>query len=124
VESFILILHVLVAIGMTGLILLQQGKGAEMGASFGAGSSQTVFGSAGSAGFMVKFTAVLTAIFFVTSLTLAIYAKKNAQTYGVIPEAPVTAPKGDVPAASAAQQQAPAAPVAPANPDSPVAPTK
>ena len=50
-ETFILVLHVLIAIAMTGLILLQQGKGAEMGASFGAGASQTVFGSAGSAGF-------------------------------------------------------------------------
>lgn len=122
-ESFILIMHVLVAIAMTALILLQQGKGAEMGASFGAGSSQTVFGSAGSAGFLVKLTAVLTAIFFVTSLTLAIYARKNAQTYGVIPGEEVTVPAGDVPAASAAQKTAPVAP-APANSDIPVAPAK
>ena len=68
-ENFILVVHVLIAIAMTGFILLQQGKGAEMGASFGAGSSQTVFGSAGSAGFLTKATAVLALIFFATSIT-------------------------------------------------------
>lgn len=121
-ESFILIIHVLVAVAMVGLILLQQGKGAEMGASFGAGASQTVFGAAGSAGFLIKMTAVLAAIFFATSLTLAIYAKKNAQTYGLIPGAEEVVPAGDVPAAPAGQVPAPAAPAA--NPDVPVAPAE
>lgn len=117
-ETLILVVHVAVAIVMVGLVLLQQGKGAEMGASFGAGSSQTVFGAAGAAGFLVKLTAVLAAVFFVTSLTLAIYARKNATTHGRIPDAPAVqvpaAPVGDVPAAPAA----PAAgdvPVTPAN---------
>lgn len=121
-ESFILIIHVLVAVAMVGLILLQQGKGAEMGASFGAGASQTVFGAAGSAGFLIKMTAVLAAIFFVTSLTLAIYAKKNAQTYGLIPGVEEVVPAGDVPATPAGQVPAPAAPAA--NPDVPVAPAE
>ena len=67
-ESLILILHVLVAAAMIGLILLQQGKGAEMGASFGAGASQTVFGAAGSAGFLTKLTAALAAVFWRTSV--------------------------------------------------------
>lgn len=118
-ESFVLIVHVLVAVAIVGLILIQQGKGADMGASFGAGSSQTVFGSAGSAGFLVKLTAGLTAIFFVTSLTLAIYAKKNAATYGVIPDAEIAAPAGDVPAAAADKVTLPAdldVPAAPAEP--------
>lgn len=119
-ESFILIVHVLIAIAMIGLILLQQGKGAEMGASFGAGASQTVFGSAGSAGFMIKFTAVLAAIFFATSLGLAVYAKKNAQVYGLIPVVEEVVPAGDVPAAPAGQQAGPAA----GNADVPVAPAE
>lgn len=100
-EGVVLVLHVLVAIAMTGLILLQQGKGAEMGASFGAGASQTVFGAAGSAGFLTKATAVLAAVFFVTSLGLAVYARKNVEGYGVIPEVPAAAeiprPAGDLP---------------------------
>lgn len=120
-ETFILVLHVLIAIAMTGLILLQQGKGAEMGASFGAGASQTVFGSAGSAGFLTKATATLALIFFVTSIALAIIAKKQVEQAGVplIPGLPAEAPakpaSADVPAAAASQpvEAAPApAPVA------------
>ncbi len=61
---------------MVGLILLQHGKGADAGASFGSGASGTVFGAAGSANFLTRATAVLTAIFFVTSLLLAIQARK------------------------------------------------
>lgn len=120
-ESIILVLHVLVALAMIGLILLQQGKGAEMGASFGAGASQTVFGAAGAVGFLTKLTAVLALIFFVTSLGLAIYAKKHAQSYGVVPMVPavdVQKPAAsDVPAAPAQAAQPAAAgdvPVAPA----------
>ena len=79
-ESVVLVLHVLVAVAMIGLILLQQGKGAEMGASFGAGASQTVFGAAGSVGFLTKVTATLAAIFFVTSLALAVFARKAVQS--------------------------------------------
>ncbi|HET8730035.1 MAG TPA: preprotein translocase subunit SecG [Moraxellaceae bacterium] len=106
-ESVVLVLHVLVAVAMTGLILLQQGKGAEMGASFGAGASQTVFGAAGSVGFLTKVTAVLAAIFFMTSLGLAVYARKAVQS--PLPVAPVAtqpaAPASEVPAAPS---QAPA----------------
>lgn len=78
-ETLVLVLHILVALGMIALILLQQGKGAEAGASFGAGASNTVFGASGSANFLTKSTAILTTIFFMTSLTLAIFAKHNAQ---------------------------------------------
>lgn len=113
-ESFVLVVHVLVAVAMTGLILLQQGKGAEMGASFGAGSSQTVFGAAGSVGFLTKMTGVLAAIFFMTSLGLAIYARQSVESalpvlpaaaleqVGDLPTAPAAAPAaGDMPAAPA-----------------------
>lgn len=121
-ESLILILHVLVAVAMIGLILLQQGKGAEMGASFGAGSSQTVFGAAGSAGFLTRFTAVLAAIFFVTSLGLAVYARQHARSFGAIPEIQAeekkAAPVGDVPVAPAG------APAAAGTTDIPAAPAR
>lgn len=78
VEQIILIVHVLAAIGIIALILIQQGKGADAGASFGAGASQTVFGSSGSGNFLTKSTAALAALFFVTSFGLAIIAKDKA----------------------------------------------
>src|SRR5437773_961310 len=73
-EQFILIIHVLAAIGLIVFILLQQGKGAEAGASFGSGASQTFFGSQGSGNFLTRITAILVAVFFVTSLTLGYLA--------------------------------------------------
>lgn len=74
-EQLIVIVHILAAIAVVGLILLQQGKGAEMGASFGSGASQTVLGVQGSGNFLTHATAILTTIFFITSLSLAYYAK-------------------------------------------------
>lgn len=117
-ESLILVVHVLVAVLMITLILFQQGKGAEMGASFGAGSSQTVFGAAGSVGAMTKVTAVLAAVFFATSVGLAVFARQHVKTYGVVPEIQAEAQKeaGDipvapvVPAATGAGSDIPAAP--------------
>lgn len=79
VETGILLVHVAVAVALVVLVLLQQGKGADAGAAFGGGSSQTVFGSSGGVGFMVKLTAVLAALFFVTSFALAMYAKQRAE---------------------------------------------
>ncbi len=76
-EQFILILHFLVAIALIALVLIQQGKGAEAGASFGAGASQTVFGSGGGWNFFSKSTAILATIFFVTSVSLAVIAKNK-----------------------------------------------
>ncbi len=76
-EKFILIFHFLVAVALIGLILMQQGKGAEAGASFGAGASQTVFGSGGGWNFFSKMTALLATIFFVTSVSLAVTAKNK-----------------------------------------------
>ena len=66
------------ALATIALVLLQQGKGADAGASFGGGASQTVFGSIGAGGFLVKLTAGLGAIFFATSLSLAVVAKQKA----------------------------------------------
>lgn len=81
-EQIILIVHVLVAIAIIGLILLQQGKGADMGASFGAGASQTLFGSGGSGNALTKGTAILATLFFVTSFGLALVAKNSALSSG------------------------------------------
>ena len=77
-QTVIIVIHVIVAIAIICLVLLQQGKGADAGASFGAGASQTVFGSSGSGNFLVQTTTVLATIFFVTSLSLAIFAKNQA----------------------------------------------
>ncbi|EBW4020766.1 preprotein translocase subunit SecG [Salmonella enterica subsp. enterica serovar Larochelle] len=66
----LLVVFLIVAIGLVGLIMLQQGKGADMGASFGAGASATLFGSSGSGNFMTRMTAVLATLFFIISLVL------------------------------------------------------
>lgn len=93
-ETLVLVIHILVALGMTGLILVQQGKGADAGATFGGGGAATVFGAAGSANFLTRSTAILTAIFFLTSLGLAIIAKKQAAELLSLPtaQAPITQP--------------------------------
>ncbi|ENU31591.1 preprotein translocase subunit SecG [Acinetobacter sp. 2JN-4] len=75
--SFILVVHIILAILIIALVLVQQGKGAEAGASFGGGGAATVFGASGAGNFLTRLTAVFTAIFFVTSLTLAVLAKKH-----------------------------------------------
>ncbi len=78
VERLIIVVHVLLAVGIIGFILIQRGKGADAGASFGAGASQTVFGSQGSANFLSRTTAVLATGFFLTSFALAYVAKEKA----------------------------------------------
>ena len=79
IEQVILILHVLAAITIVALVLLQQGKGADAGASFGGGSSQTVFGVQGSGNALTQWTSVLVAGFFVSSLALAYFAKEQSR---------------------------------------------
>src|SRR5690625_5508224 len=78
-QNIILLVHVLTALAIIGLILLQQGKGAVAGASFGGGASQTVFGSQGSSGFFTLATAILAVVFFATSFGLAIIAKHEVR---------------------------------------------
>lgn len=78
-ETVVVVLHLIGAIGIVALVLLQQGKGADAGASFGAGASATVFGSQGSSTFLSKFTGILAAAFFITSLGLAFFAKEKAE---------------------------------------------
>jgi preprotein translocase subunit SecG len=80
-------IHVIAALGIVGLVLLQHGKGADMGAAFGSGASGSLFGASGSANFLSRFTAVLAVIFFVTSLSLtyiATHRTAGATTGGVM----------------------------------------
>src|SRR5438067_1358384 len=109
--TIILVLHVLAAGGIITLVLLQHGKGADMGAAFGSGSAGSLFGSAGAANFLSRSTAVLAAVFFVTSLGLT-YFNAPSKSSSVIQqiEAPPAQPgKADVkPAAPAPSAPAPA----------------
>ncbi len=79
-EFLVWIVHILVALGVVGLVLLQHGKGADMGAAFGSGSSGSLFGASGSANFMSRSTAVLATLFFITSLGLTYF---SGQKHGV-----------------------------------------
>ena len=92
------VVHVLAALGLIGLILIQHGKGADAGASFGGGGSQTVFGSAGSANFLTRSTAVLAVVFFITSLGLAWMARQEVSGGGSILPALESVDEQDVPA--------------------------
>jgi len=83
-EILILIVHVLVGVGVIGLVLLQHGKGADMGAAFGSGSAGSLFGASGSANFLSRTTAILATIFFVTSLGLTYLGSKHSKPQGVI----------------------------------------
>lgn len=85
-EKLVLIIHSLAALAIIGLILLQQGKGAAAGASFGGGASQTVFGSEGSGNFFTRATWIIATVFFCTSFGLAIIAKNHSKvaTQGLV----------------------------------------
>jgi preprotein translocase subunit SecG len=104
-QTLLLVLHLLVAAGICGFVLLQHGKGADMGAAFGSGSSGTIFGAAGSANFLSRTTAILAAIFFATSLGLTWFATTQGAPKGVMQQGIVEkmAPKSsEVPAAPGA----------------------
>jgi preprotein translocase subunit SecG len=106
--STILVVHVLAAIAVCGFVLLQHGKGADMGAAFGGGSSGSVFGSAGSANFLSRSTAVLATIFFLTSVGLTYLGSQRGAPQGVM-ERVLPAKPSDVPAPKASDVPAPAA---------------
>ena len=82
--SLVLTIHILVALAIIGLVLMQHGKGADMGAAFGSGASGSLFGASGSANFLSRTTGVLAAVFFVTSLTLAYVASSKPKTSGSV----------------------------------------
>jgi preprotein translocase subunit SecG len=83
---FLLIVHVMAAIAIIALVLLQHGKGADAGAAFGGGASGTVFGAKGSASFLTRLTAGLATIFFITSLALAYFGKNQVKPKGSLME--------------------------------------
>ena len=111
----VLILHVVVSFALILIVLLQTGKGAEMGAGFGGGSNQTIFGSRGAATFLSKVTTGAAVIFMLTSLSLAYLTSQR--TGSVIREtapaaAPASAPVGSAPVAPGAPPAVPEAPAA------------
>ncbi|HSH71524.1 MAG TPA: preprotein translocase subunit SecG [Methylophilaceae bacterium] len=83
-ETIVTVIHVLAAAGVIGLVLLQHGKGADMGAAFGSGASGSLFGVSGSSNFMSRATAVFVAIFFTTSMSLAYLSSHRADHSSVI----------------------------------------
>jgi preprotein translocase subunit SecG len=122
-RGFILAVHVLLALMIIGLVLLQRGKGAEAGAGFGSGASGTVFGARGTSTLFSKLTAVFAALFFVTSLSLAYLGTRSSGEPTSVLERSVLAAPAKTPAAPAPTAPAPAtpAPEAPA-PQAPATP--
>lgn len=85
-ETIVLVIHVLAALAIIGLVLIQHGKGADMGSGFGSGASATVFGSGGAGNFLTRATTSIAIIFFLTSFGLAFFAKaksESARTVGI-----------------------------------------
>lgn len=115
--EFFHVLHIFIALGLVGLILIQHGKGADAGAAFGSGASSTVFGSQGSGSFLTRSTAILAVIFFVTNLVLAYLSSQVAEPESVIQEvtepAPLSLPT-EIPVLPEAGNEVPTIPVVPA----------
>jgi preprotein translocase subunit SecG len=95
-ENLVTVIHIIAAAGVIGLVLLQHGKGADMGAAFGSGASGSLFGVSGSSNFMSKATAVCVAVFFATSLTLAYMASHRSGNGSVIKATQVLEVKSDM----------------------------
>ncbi len=105
--KIVLVIQMLSALVMIGLILIQHGKGADMGAAFGSGGSGSLFGASGSANFMSRATAVLAAVFFVATLTLSYFGNlRSTESGSVLERAAVTTPT-TAPAAASPTAQIP-----------------
>jgi preprotein translocase subunit SecG len=122
-KTLVIVVQLLSALGVIGLVLLQHGKGADMGAAFGSGASGSLFGASGSANFLSRTTAALATVFFVSTLALtylgSYHAKPSAGVLGA------SAPAASVPAvASSAVAASPAATASPAVAASPAAATQ
>jgi len=107
-STIIVIVQVLSALAIIGLVLLQHGKGADMGAAFGSGASGSLFGASGSSNFLSKSTAVAAAVFFAATLALVLINNQRAPTSGGVmenlPAASITAEKTPVASVSAAKK--------------------
>jgi preprotein translocase subunit SecG len=97
-QLILTVLHLVLALGLIGLILIQHGKGADAGAAFGSGASATVFGAQGSGSFLSRTTAIMATLFFFTSIALAYYAARVGEPAGLMDGLDETAPLS-VPAA-------------------------
>lgn len=113
-HTAIIVLHVLAALAVIALVLVQQGKGADMGAAFGSGASQTLFGSRGSATFLTRLTAGLATTFFITSLALGYLSNQPSTPSSVVAPGSVVAPEPAKPV-----PDVPAVPKAPEVPEVP-----
>lgn len=100
--SLLLTIHILVALVIIGLVLMQHGKGADMGAAFGSGASGSLFGATGSANFLSRTTAILAAVFFTTSLLLAYVGSTKPKTTGSLMQDAVQSKAVSQPAPAAA----------------------
>ena len=119
-QTILTVLHLFLAIGLIGLVLMQHGRGADAGAAFGSGASATVFGARGSGSFPSRTTAILAAAFFITSMALAYFAAQVGEPRGLMEGVEVPAPVGSgvvvpadqgvppVPASEAGQSAVPA----------------
>lgn len=113
-KEIILVIDILAAVGVVALVLLQQGKGADMGAAFGSGASATLFGARGSANFLTRATAILATVFFLANIALAYIATHEAKPREALVPSATEQPAVPAPPASTG---APAAP--PATPEVP-----
>ncbi len=137
-QTLLTVLHLFLAIGLIGLILIQHGKGADMGAAFGSGASATVFGARGAGNFLSRSTAILATLFFLTSIALAYYAAQVGEPPSLmdnLDQTPVVVPETEKPAetvvpapeAEATRVQAsilPPPPVSPVKPEAAAADSK
>jgi preprotein translocase subunit SecG len=120
-ETVLIVVHLFLAIGLVGLVLIQHGKGADMGAAFGSGASASVFGSAGAGNFLTRATAILATLFFLTSLALAYFAMNTGERASVMEDAaPAVIEQSEVPAAMGSE--VPVVPEAGADAEVPVVP--
>jgi preprotein translocase subunit SecG len=113
-EILILAVHVIAAAGLIGLVLIQHGKGADMGAAFGSGASGSLFGASGSANFMSRTTAILAAVFFLTSMGLTYVTGHKTASTSVMENVKTQPAAPAAPAPAQPAQSAPAQPAAPA----------
>jgi preprotein translocase subunit SecG len=108
-NTLLLVIHILVSLSLIGIVLIQGGKGAEVGATFGAGASNTIFGASGGQSFIGKMTAGAAVIFMLTSLALAIFWGQPGSS-SIMPEqvaptsAPTSMPVQSVPPAAPAEE--------------------
>ena len=116
-ESILVVVHLFLAIGLVALILIQHGKGADMGAAFGSGASASVFGARGASNFLSRTTGILAALFFATSLDLAYFAMQSWEPATVMQDVqPAAVVEPEVPAVVdlPSVPEVPPAPAAPA----------